>query len=94
MRVKWLRLAIADLDELEAWIVRDNPTAAAAMLLKIARTVSLLAAHPGIGRAGRIPGTKELVIPDAPYIVPYRVKGNVVEVLRVYHTSRQWPERR
>ena len=93
MRVKWLRLAIADLDEVEAWIERDNPVAAAAMLLKIAKTVSLLAAQPGIGRAGRIPGTKELVIPDAPYIVPYRVKSNVVEILRVYHTSRKWPER-
>lgn len=93
MRVKWLRLAMADLDEVEAWIVRDNPAAAVSVLLKIAKTVSLLATQPGIGRAGRIPGTKELVVPDTPYIVPYRVKSNVVEILRVYHASRKWPNR-
>jgi toxin ParE1/3/4 len=92
LRVKWIRRALRDLDEVEAYIARDNPAAAAETVLGIARAVSLLQEQPGLGRAGRVPGTRELVIPDSPYIVPYRVKDNIVQVLRVYHASRQWPD--
>jgi toxin ParE1/3/4 len=92
LRVKWIRRALRDLDEVEAYIARDNPAAAAETVLGIARAVSLLQEQPGIGRAGRVPGTRELVIPDSPYIVPYRVKDNIVQVLRVYHASRRWPD--
>ena len=93
MRVKWLSRALIDLDEVEAYIARDNPAAGAGDALNIIRSVSLLRKQPGIGRAGRVPGTRELVIPGAPYIVPYRVKDNTVEVLRVYHAARKWPQR-
>ena len=91
MRVKWIRRALLDLEEVEAFIARDNPAAAAETVLCIARAVSLLQEQPGIGRAGRVPGTRELVIPDSPYIVPYRVKDHIVQVLRIYHASRRWP---
>ena len=91
MREKWIRLALRDLDEVEAYIARDNPAAAAEVALNIARAVSLLQEQPGLGRAGRVSGTRELVIPDSPFIVPYRVKDNIVQVLRVYHASRRWP---
>ena len=26
-----------------------------------------------------------------PYIIPYRVREDRVEVLRVFHTARKWP---
>jgi toxin ParE1/3/4 len=91
LRVKWIRRALRDLEEVEAYIARDNPAAAAETVLGIARVVSLLQEQPGLGRAGRIPGTRELVIPDSPCIVPYRVKDDIVQVLRVYHVSRRWP---
>jgi toxin ParE1/3/4 len=42
---------------------------------------------------GRVPGTRELVIPKTPYVVPYRVRGSTIEIARVYHSSRRWPER-
>ena len=92
MRVRWLRLALRDLDAADAFIVQDNPQAATAVILRIVRTVSMLKEQPGIGRAGRVPGTKELVIPDTRYIVPYRVKDDTVDILRVYHSSRKWPD--
>jgi toxin ParE1/3/4 len=92
LRIKWIRQALLDLEEVEAFIARDNPAAAAETVLGIARAVSLLQEQPGLGRAGRVPGTRELVIPDSPYIVPYRVKDNIVQVLRVYHASRRWPD--
>lgn len=91
MRVKWLLLALLDLDEVEAFIARDNPAGAAEQVLKIIRAVSLLREQQGLGHAGRVPGTKELVVPGTPYIVPYRVRNGTVEILRVYHAARRWP---
>ena len=93
MRVRWLKQAGVDLESAEEFIAKDNPSAAARIVLKIIRAVALLEHHPGIGRSGRIPGTKELVVSETPYIVPYRIKGDIIQVLRVYHTSRKWPER-
>ncbi len=46
-----------------------------------------------MGRAGRVPGTRELLIPGTPYIIPYRVRAGAVEILRVFHAARRWPER-
>lgn len=92
MRVRWLRRALVDLDAAEAWIARDNRSAATAVVLRIVRAASHLERQPGIGRPGRVPGTRELVVPETMFIVPYRVREDVVEILRVYHTARKWPE--
>ena len=93
MRVRWLRRAVVDLDDAEAYIARDNPSAASGIVEKIVRAVTLLKEQSGLGRSGRVPGTKELIVPGTPYIVPYRVKDDTIQVLRVYHTSRKWPNR-
>jgi plasmid stabilization system protein ParE len=92
LRINWLKRALLDLDEAESYIMRNNPSAAAEVVLSIVRTVSMLGLQPGLGRPGRVSGTKELVVPDTPYNVPYRVKENTVQVLRVYHSSRKWPD--
>ena len=93
MRVKWLRQALLDLDEIATYINADSPAIAAKVDVNIITAVSLLREQQGIGRAGRVPGTKELLVTGLPYIVPYRVKDETVQILRVYHTSRKWPNR-
>lgn len=92
MRIRWFRQALLDLDQTEVFIAKDNPATAVNVVLTTIKTISLLGDQQGIGRAGRVPGTKELVVPGLPYIVPYRVKDGEVQVLRVYHTSRKWPD--
>ena len=91
--LKWLRRDERDLEEVEKYIAQDNPTAAVEMVIKIISAVERLDHFPGIGRAGRVDGTKELVIDGTPYIVPYRKKGERIEILRVYHSARLWPHR-
>lgn len=49
--------------------------------------------QPAMGRLGRVPNTRELVIDKAPYILPYRVRDNKIEILCVLHTSRRWAEK-
>ena len=93
MKVHWQRLAIADLQEVRSYIERDNPYAARTVVLKILDAVDRLADFPGLGRPGRVPNTRELVVSDTPYIAPYRVRNNEVDILRVYHHARSWPKR-
>lgn len=91
MRIKWLRRALLDLEEVEKFVSMDSPANAVAVVVKLITAVSLLGDQQGIGRPGRVPGTRELVISGLPYIVPYRVKDGAVEILRIYHAARKWP---
>jgi addiction module RelE/StbE family toxin len=93
VRVRWLRRALRNLDEEAEYIARDNPHAAARIVGRIATSVDRLGTHPASGRPGRVPGTRELVVTGTPYIVPYRVRGATVEILRVFHAARKWPEK-
>ncbi len=93
MQVRWLRRALINLDEQAAYIARDNPGAAARTVDRIVTSVEGLGAHPGAGRPERVPGTRELVVGGTPYLVPYRVRGGRVEILRVFHGATKWPER-
>lgn len=91
MQIKWLRRALNDLENIADYIALDNPTAALAMIDTIESVTDGLADHPKRGRDGRIPGTRELVIPGTVYISVYRLKPDRVEVLRVMHSAQQWP---
>lgn len=93
MNLAWSGLALDDLDSLHAHISKDSPQAAKRVTLAIVALIETLPDNPHIGRPGRVPGTRELVVPDTPYVVPYRVHANEVQVLRVYHGARRWPDR-
>jgi toxin ParE1/3/4 len=88
MKIKWVRLALNDLDEAGEFIARDNPEAANRVLKRIRDAVHMLADHPHGGRAGRIPGTRELVIAGTPFCIPYRVIEDTVQILRVLHGKK------
>ncbi len=76
------------------FIERDDPTAARKTALRIVEAVeTLIPANPKVGRPGRVSGTRELVIARTPFIVPYRLREGTIEVLRVFHGARRWPDR-
>jgi toxin ParE1/3/4 len=91
MQIKWTKLAQEDLESIQKYIYDNNPTAAKEVALHIINRVEILIPeNNAIGKAGRILGTRELVITKYPYIVPYRLKNDEIQVLRVLHTSRKW----
>ncbi len=93
MKIAWSPEAIEDLVSLRAYIAEDNPAAARRTVQHIVESIEqLLPDNPRIGRAGRVPGTRELVIPRTPYIVPYRHQRTTIQILRVYHAARRWPD--
>jgi toxin ParE1/3/4 len=88
----WSPEAINDLVALRADIEQDDPAAAQRVALHIVQNIeTLLPGTPETGRPGRVPGTRELVIPKTPFIVPYRLVGNTVQILRIFHSARRWP---
>jgi addiction module RelE/StbE family toxin len=92
MRIKWLDLAVDDLEDIASYISEDNPDAARRVVSRLWKAVRMLAKHPEIGRPGRVHGTRELVVADTPFIVPYRLVGSEIQILRVLHGARDWPK--
>ena len=91
MIVRYTRRAVADLDEARAYIALNRPQAAEAMALRIREAIEGLREFPERGRPGRVPGTRELVVPRTPFVVPYRISGQDIQVLAVLHGKREWP---
>jgi addiction module RelE/StbE family toxin len=87
MLIKWTKSALASVDEIAGYISKDNPTRATSFVLELQAGVTKLQAHPGMGRPGRVPGTRELVL-HKHYIAIYRVRGDAVEILRLHHAAR------
>jgi plasmid stabilization system protein ParE len=93
MRVRWLRKALRNLDDEASYIAVDDVNAARLVVARVLDAVAMLEQQPALGRPGRVPGTRELVVRKTRYLVPYRVRGDVIEILRVFHTSRRPPEK-
>jgi addiction module RelE/StbE family toxin len=90
----WTNRALRRLDEIGAYIAADNPIAASKVVGRIATAAERLTDYPTSGRVGRLNGTRELVLADIPYIVPYRVVGDRVQIITVLHAAQRWPLKR
>jgi toxin ParE1/3/4 len=91
LRTRWTRPALEDLEAIGDFVAREYPRAER-FVARIVPAVEALCDHPHLGRPGRITGTRELVVPDTPYIAPYRVRGDEIEVLAIFHGARRWPD--
>ncbi len=87
MSIKWTITALRSVDEIATYIAKDNPARASSFVSELQIAVGKLQDHPGMGRAGRVPGTRELVL-HRNYLAIYRVTGNDVEILRLHHVAR------
>jgi len=92
LKIAWTQLALKDLNQVWDYIGADQPKAAEGVMESIAKAVESLLSYPNLGRPGRVKGTRELVVVGTPFIVPYRIKKERIEVLAVIHGSRRWPQ--
>jgi toxin ParE1/3/4 len=90
MAVKWLKTALYNIEAIAEFIAADNPERARTFVRELKTKTDLLAEFSGVGRAGRVAGTRELVLHEN-YIATYRVKGKHVEILRVRHVAQKHP---
>jgi plasmid stabilization system protein ParE len=92
MRIRWSRKALDNLDAAVKYIAADSPGNARQVALQIRDTIQLLDGQPGMGRPGRVAGTRELVISGLPFIIPYAEYNGEIVILRIVHTSMKWPD--
>lgn len=91
VKVIWSRRAIRHLVHLREYIGKESEQNAMLVAGRILGAVDLLQTHPEIGRPGRVAGTRELVVLSTPYVVPYRIKRDRLELLAVFHGKQLWP---
>ncbi len=80
--------AARDLEGIVDYIALDNPVAAENVYRGIVHAAEKLPEFPALGRPGRHPETRELSVPDLPYLIVYEVSAEAVTILAVFHTSR------
>jgi toxin ParE1/3/4 len=83
MKLVFTKAARQDLDRIAEHIATDNVDAALRLIAEIEARARLLTVTPSMGRPSAREGVRELVIDD--HVLPYRVKGSVVQILRVWH---------
>ena len=93
MIVVWSPRAIEHLAQLRSYIAHDNPKAADRVAATLLAAVERLAEQPQPGRPGRVAGTREFVVPRTPYVISYRLRGDRLEIVAVFHGRQKWPKR-
>jgi toxin ParE1/3/4 len=93
VNIVWSPRAIEHPTHLRAYIAQDNPKAASRVAAALLDAVERLAELPNLGRPCRVAGTRELVVAGTPYVIPYRVRGDRLEVIAVFHGRQKWPKR-
>lgn len=91
--VRWLKLALEDMAKLLEWLEEKSDADTANMVAqRIWDSANSLLQLPCRGRPGRVPNTRELQVANTPYFIVYRVRKNIVQILRVIHSSRNYPD--
>ncbi|MBV0933374.1 type II toxin-antitoxin system RelE/ParE family toxin [Marinobacterium weihaiense] len=90
MKLVWTRLARFDRQQIREHVANENPAAALALDELVSEKAARLVDHPELGRIGRVPGTRELVV-HTHYLLVYDLRGDNVRILRLLHAKRQWP---
>jgi plasmid stabilization system protein ParE len=91
MPIVWTTAASVQLADLHEYIAESSEPAADQQVAILLYATNTLSDFPEMGRPGRRRGTRELVVSGTPYIVAYRIRLTVIEILAVIHGARRWP---
>jgi toxin ParE1/3/4 len=89
MKLRYERGALADLDEIFAYIAADSREGAGRLVARIEGVVRRIAASPHIGGTTRKSGF--LRFPVGKYLIVYEIGNDEVVVHYVRHTARSRP---
>jgi toxin ParE1/3/4 len=92
VNIFWSPTALSDLESIRDYIADESPSSSRTTASKITKSVSRLADFPLSGRPGRVTGTRELVVPETPYVAAYMIKNEEVWIAAVLHGKQLWPD--
>ena len=91
--IEWTEQATRQLDHVHDYIALSNSEELATrIVMQIVTSVQQLTAFPMSGRSGRVSGTRELVVPNTPFIAVYAIDEERIVILALYHSAQHWPE--
>ena len=95
MKVRWTETAATNWEQVFDYIAEENISAALRIAENILDLTEMLAVHSFAGKPGRVAGTREMVVPQSPFILAYGVDTieEIVWVYAVRHGRRRWPNR-
>jgi len=88
LKLRWTRRALADFEQAHDHIAQDNPEAARQIAQRLLDATETLLEYPRIGRVGEDEDSREWRVDKTPYLLVYAIKGEVIELWRVWHLSR------
>jgi toxin ParE1/3/4 len=91
MQLRWTSAAVDDLENIANYLFEKTPENAARLIRDLYNASSTLKNFPNRGRPGKKEGTREMVMPFLPYVVVYRVMSDTVHIVRILHSSQDWP---
>ncbi|GAC1676998.1 MAG: hypothetical protein NVS9B2_27800 [Steroidobacteraceae bacterium] len=90
LRLKWSIKALIDFDEAQTYIAHENPAAAVTVAKRIKEAEHLLQNNPSMGTPAHVPNARTWTVRRTPYVIVYRVRGDVLEIVRCWHGRRDW----
>jgi addiction module RelE/StbE family toxin len=91
MQVRWTAAAASDLENIADYLFEKTSQNAARLIREICDAVFALRIYPNRGRPGKKSGTRELVLSSLPYVVVYKIVGEVLYIARILHGAQDWP---
>jgi toxin ParE1/3/4 len=87
--VTWTKRSLIHLEAELAYYGQINSQLAKELSIIIKNSISKIQNMPGIGQAGKKIGSRELILQTFPYIIVYRVRDNILEILSIVHQKRK-----
>lgn len=88
-RIVWRARALADLRAYHDWLLTLENANPARTMKRIRAAAQTLTRLGDIGRPSRVEGVRELSVRGAPYVIAYRMNGDEIDILAVYHTAQE-----
>jgi toxin ParE1/3/4 len=91
MELRWTQEAAADLENITDYLFKNAPQRAEELVRGIYNAPAALLSFPHRGRAGKKEGTRELPLSPLPYVLVYKITGDVIHIVRILHGAQKWP---
>ena len=91
MNIRWTKPFTQNLESARLYITSEDPHAALTVLKRILGTLDTLSRFPEAGKESKQKaGIRQMLVPNTPFVISYRINSNTVELLALWHHAQKW----